>query len=228
MEKGKASKSETKPKASKKSSPDKKDFLVVGLGASAGGIKALQEFFSKMPPNSEMAFVIILHLSPEHDSNLAEIIQSQTAMSVAVVNETLKVEPNRVYVIPPNRHLEMVDGVIRSMEPVGDRGARVAIDVFFRTLADEYANNAVSIILSGTGTDGTLGMKAIKEANGFAIVQDPYDAEHDSMPRSAIATQLVDWVLPVSEMPERLIKFRDSSERLHLTKIGDEGKIARA
>ena len=222
-------KSAPESKPEKKSSPNgngsKKDLLVVGLGASAGGVKALQEFFATMPPNSGMAFVVILHLSPEHESNLAEIIQSQTAMPVIKVTETHKVEPNHIYVIPPNKNLEMVDGVVRCTELKGERGERVAINVFFRTLAEEYGENAVCVILSGTGTDGTLGLKAVKEANGFAIVQDPTDAEHDGMPRSAIGTQqIVDWILPVRQMPERLIQFRDSSERLHLTEDDGDGK----
>jgi two-component system, chemotaxis family, CheB/CheR fusion protein len=230
MDKQNSSKSDVKTKTSKNSSAKKKNFLVVGLGASAGGVKALQEFFGKMPPNSGMAFVVILHLSPEHESNLPEIIQAQTAMPVRPVSETLKVEPNHVYVIQPNRQLEMSDGVIRSIAPDAEahaRGARVAIDVFFRTLAEAYKKNAVCVVLSGSGTDGTLGLKAVKEANGFAIVQDPLDAEYDSMPRSAIMTHLVDWVLPVGEMPEKLIRFRSSSERLHLTTDDGDQQVAR-
>jgi two-component system CheB/CheR fusion protein len=190
-------------------------------------VKALQEFFETMPPNSGMAFVVILHLSPEHESSLTEIIQARTAMPVTLVTETHKVERNNVYVIPPNAQLEMYDGVVRCEQLTGDRGARVAIDVFFRTLAAEYKKNAVCVVMSGTGSDGTIGLKAVKEANGFAIVQDPHDAEYDSMPRSAIATQLVDWVLPVSRMPERLIQYRISSERLHLTKDDADGHVAK-
>ena len=204
----------------------KKDFLVVGLGASAGGVKALQEFFATMPSNSGMAFVAILHLSPEHESNLAQILQAQTEMKVTQVTETIKVEPNNVYVIPPNVQLEMVDGVIRPAEAKRPAGYRIAIDVFFRTLAEAYEKNAVCVVLSGTGSDGTLGLKRIKESNGFAIVQDPEDAQYDSMPRSAINTQLADWVLPVHQMPEKLIHFKESSERLHLTNGADAKKIA--
>ncbi len=207
---------EEKPKS-------KKDFLVVGLGASAGGVKALQEFFASMPPNSGMAFVAILHLSPEHESKLPEILQAHTSMKVMQVTQTVKVEPNNVYVIPPNKQLEMVDGVIRPAVAERPAGHRIAIDVFFRTLAEAYEKNAVCVVLSGTGSDGTLGLKRVKESNGFAIVQDPDDAEYDSMPRSAINTQLVDWVLPVHKMPEKLIHFRESSERLHLTN-GAEAK----
>ncbi|HLM01272.1 MAG TPA: chemotaxis protein CheB, partial [Pyrinomonadaceae bacterium] len=213
-------------KAPEKSSPGKKDFLLVGLGASAGGVKALQEFFATMPPNSGMAFVVILHLSPAHESKLAEIIRTHTQMPVTLVTETHRVEPDNVYVIPPNAQLELVDGVVRCEQLTGERGERVAIDIFFRTLASAYEKNAVCVVLSGTGTDGTLGLKAVKEADGFAIVQTPEDAEYDSMPRSAIATHLVDWVLPVRQMPERLIQLRDSSERLYLTSDDGDGKIA--
>ncbi|MET0753907.1 MAG: CheR family methyltransferase, partial [Pyrinomonadaceae bacterium] len=223
-EKKTASKSKAEKSSSKKKSDNK--FPVVGLGASAGGIRALQDFFATMPPNSGMAFVVILHLSPEHESNLDAIIQAKTAMPVIKVTETHEVEPNRVYVIPPNRQLEMVDGEIRCTEPSGERGARVAIDVFFRTLAQAYERNAVCVVLSGTGTDGTLGLKRVKESNGFAIVQDPDDAEYDGMPRSAIGTNLADWILPVRQMPENLINYRASSKRLHLTG-DDDGKVAK-
>ena len=194
-----------------------KDFIAVGLGASAGGIKALKEFFAATPPDPGMAFVVILHLSPKHESSLAEILQNQTTLPVTQVTETVKVEPNHVYVIPPNKNLAMVDGVIKLTEPEPTRGTRVAIDLFFRTLAHAYGTNAVCIVLSGTGSDGTMGLKQVKESNGFAIVQDPKDAEYDSMPQSAIATNLADWILPVAEMPGKLITFRDSSERLNLT-----------
>jgi two-component system CheB/CheR fusion protein len=199
------------------SATNKKDFLVVGIGASAGGVAALRNFFSQMPSDSGMAFVVILHMSEEHKSSLAEIIQRETQMPVVQVTTTTEVEPNKIYVIPPAKHLEMTDGVIKPKDPVRERGVRVPIDRFFRTLADAYGRKAVSIILSGTGTDGTLGMKYIKGRDGFAIVQDPLDAEYDGMPRSAIDTKIVDVVLPVSEMPEKLLFVRESGERLRLT-----------
>lgn len=241
MEKKNSSKPESKAKPGRKKdsagfdgsdggdgggSSSRKDFLVVGLGASAGGVRALQKFFATMPPDSGMAFVVIMHLSPRDESNLKEIIQARTKMPVSVVTDGEKVEPNRVYVIPPNRRLEMVDGLARCIELSGERAASAAIDVFFRALAEAYRENAVCVVLSGAGTDGTLGLKAVKGANGFAIVQQPEDAEHDSMPRSAISTGVVDWILPVGRMPERLIEFRDSSRRLHLTTGDGDGKIA--
>jgi Methylase of chemotaxis methyl-accepting proteins len=192
-------------------------FITVGLGASAGGISALKKFFAAMPPDSGMAFVVILHLSPKFESNLAAILQNETRMPVTQVNETVEVKPNHVYVIPPNQNLAMTDGLITLTNPERRRGPRVAIDMFFRTLASAHGKNSVCVILSGTGTDGTLGLKQIKESDGFAIAQDPDDAEYDGMPRSAIATNLVDWILPVAEMPKKLIGFRESSEQLNLT-----------
>ena len=196
---------------------NKKDFLVVGIGASAGGVKALKDFFAAMPSDSGMAFVVILHLSQDHKSNLSEILQRETAMPVRQVTETVSVEPNTVYVIPPAKHLVMTDGVITPKEPIREKGVRVPIDRFFRTLADAYGPKAVSIVLSGTGNDGTLGMKHVKGRDGFAIVQDPLDAEYDGMPRSAIETKIVDVILPVAEMPEKLLFVRDSTEKLRLT-----------
>lgn len=199
-----------------KEKPHNGNFLLVGIGASAGGIKALKEFFAAMPESPGMAFVVILHLSQQHKSNLAEIIQRETSLKVEQLHESVKVEPDHVYVIPPGKHLEMVDGTIRLTEPERIRGVRVPIDRFLRTLAETYQKRAVGIILSGTGTDGTLGMKHIKGYSGFAIVQDPQDSEFDGMPVSAIATKLIDVVLPAAEMPAKLIHVRDSTERLRL------------
>ncbi|HEX8566638.1 MAG TPA: PAS domain S-box protein [Pyrinomonadaceae bacterium] len=203
----------------------KKDFLTVGIGASAGGVKALKEFFSKMPPDSGMAFAVVLHLSQTHESNLAAILGRETKMPVVQVTEAVKVEPNHVYVIPPAKGLEMIDGIVRVTKPQRSRGARVVIDRFFRTLADAYGASAVGIVLSGTGEDGTLGLKKIKEANGFAIVQEPKDAEYDQMPINAMETGLVDWVLPIEQMPEKLLGLRKRSEELRLTEA-DDGVIA--
>lgn len=214
---------ETDQNGSDHSEKTDSEFITVGIGASAGGITALKEFFSRMPSDSGMAFVVILHLSPKHESNLAAILQKETTMSVIQVGETTKIKPNEVYVIPPNRNLAMMDGSIAATDFGEQKGSRVAIDLFFRTLANAYGKNSVCIVLSGTGSDGTIGLKRVKEGNGFAIVQDPGDAEYDGMPRSAIATNLVDWVLPVSEMPDRLLRFKDLADRLKLTD-GDEGR----
>ena len=190
---------------------------MVGIGASAGGVNALRQFFGGVPADSGMAFVVVLHLSQEHESNLAEILQRETEMPVQQITKAVQVEPNNVYVIAPAKHLEMSDGTIRPKEPVRHKGVRVPIDRFFQTLAEAYGQKAVSIILSGTGTDGSLGLKHIKEREGFVIVQDPLEADYDGMPRSAIETNMVDVVLPVARMPEKLLFLRDSSERFRLT-----------
>lgn len=195
-------------------------FLVVGIGSSAGGIQALKELFNNMPADCNMAFIVIAHLSEDHESYLHDILGRETTMPVTQVQHSITIEPNHVYVIPPAKHLEMVDNIISVKEPERIRGKRVSIDRFFRTLATAYGRRAVCIILSGTGSDGTIGLKQIKENNGFAMVQDPYEAEYDDMPRHAIATDLVDLVLSVSEIPQRLVELRKSTAEFHL--IDDE------
>ncbi len=197
-------------------------FLLVGIGASAGGVQALKDLFASIPADSGMAYVVILHLSQQFESNLDTILQNQTKMPVLQVSEPIKVQPNHVYVIPPGKFLELVDGIIRLDEPERVEGKRISIDHFFRTLADTYGRRAVCIILSGTGTDGTLGLKQIKERNGFAIVQDPEDAAFDGMPRSAIATGLADVVLPLDQIAQKLLFVRDSTQRFHLIEDNDK------
>ncbi len=214
--------SETPAEYSGEKVSDKKKFLTVGIGASAGGIKALKEFFAAMPSDSGMAFVVILHLSQEHESHLAQILQSNTKMPVTQVTETVKVEPNKVYVIPPAKGLAMVDGVIKLTEPSRIKGRRVPIDLFFRTLADAYGKNGIAVVLSGTGSDGTLGLKRVKESGGIGIAQEPSEAEYDGMPRSAINTGLVDLILPVGEIPERLIELRQNGDKIRLPKEKDK------
>ncbi len=195
---------------------EQKDFLTVGIGASAGGIKPLKEFFAAMPDGNGMAFVVILHLSPEHESQLPAVLQTNTSMPVIQVQETVKVEPNHVYVIPPTKHLAMMDGEIRLIEPVTIRGKRVPIDLFFRSLADAHGKNSVCVVLSGTGADGAAGLKRVKEEGGLCIVQDPAEAEYDGMPRSAIATNLVDLILPVGEMPAKILACKQRAEQIKL------------
>jgi two-component system, chemotaxis family, CheB/CheR fusion protein len=138
---------------------EKPGLFVVGLGASAGGIGALKQFFSLMPTESGMAFGVVVHLAEDYKSNLAAILQTTTEMKVLQVSETVKVEANHVYVIPPAKHLAMMDGEIRLQEPTRIRGKRVPIDLFFRTLGEAYGKHAIAIVLSGTGSDGTLGLK---------------------------------------------------------------------
>jgi two-component system CheB/CheR fusion protein len=163
-----------------------------------------------------MAFVVVLHLSKDHESHLAEILQGETRMKVTQVQETLVVEPNTVYVIPPGKHLTMVDGVVKLVDPDQPLGRRVPIDLLFRTLGDAHGKNSVCIVLSGTGSDGTLGLKRVKESGGIAFVQDPAEAEFDEMPRSAIETNLADLVLPVAEMPAKLMRLKVSAANFRL------------
>lgn len=191
-------------------------FPIVGIGASAGGLKALQQFFTQMPADTGMAFVVILHLSPEYESNLAGVLQQTTAMPVTQVTEAVRVEPNHVYVIPPTRQLSMSNDTIQLEDLIELPGRRASVDLFFRTLAETQGRRAAAIVLSGTGADGAVGIKRIKERGGVTLAQDPQEAEFDGMPRSTIATGLVDFVLPVGEMPETLMTYWRSGETVNL------------
>ena len=187
----------------------RKDFLVVGLGGSAGAIPPFREFFRNVPPDSGMAYVVILHLSPEHESRLAEVLQGSSAIPVTQVRERVKVEPNHVYVIPPNQSLAMVDGTLVLSPMAGFEERRAPVDIFFRTLGEAHDSRAVCVILSGSGSDGSMGLRRVKEHNGLVLVQDPAEAQFAEMPRHSIATGLVDMILPVAEMPARIIAYRD-------------------
>ncbi|HUF00403.1 MAG TPA: chemotaxis protein CheB [Anaerolineales bacterium] len=181
------------------------EVTVVGIGASAGGLKALEAFFEALPSDTGMAYVVITHLHPEHESHMAELLQRHTQMPVQQVDGLVHVEKDHVYVIPPNRRLVMEDSQIDTTEFKEPRGQRAPIDYFFRSLARGHPN-AVGIILSGGGTDGAVGVKAIKEEGGLLMVQHPGEAEYDSMPQAAIATGLADVVLPVKELAEKLVE----------------------
>ncbi|WP_236059772.1 CheR family methyltransferase [Chitinophaga rhizophila] len=188
--------------------PDKDDLLVVAIGASAGGVRALQSFFENVPANPGMAYVVILHLSPDHDSKLTGILQQATALPVTWVTEKTKVQANQVYVVPPDHHLIMSDNYIMVSEYAGMEERRAPVDIFFRTLANSMGPRAVCVILSGTGANGSMGLKRIKECGGAAFVQNPREAEFNEMPRNAIATALVDDILPVTEIPEKIIAYK--------------------
>lgn len=189
---------------------------VVGLGGSAGGFAALREFFRGMPADTGMAFVVVLHLSPDHDSSLAELLQRETAMKVTRVEGTEALEADRVYVIPPRKGLKAIDGYLRLFDLPSDRTRHVAVDHFFRTLADTHGPHAAAVVLSGSDGDGAIGIKRIKERGGLTIAQDPGEAEFTGMPRTAIATGMVDWVLPVAQMPERLAEYMRQEGRVRL------------
>jgi two-component system, chemotaxis family, CheB/CheR fusion protein len=187
---------------------------VVGLGGSAGSLGALQTFFSKMPGDSGLAFVVVLHLSPDYESNLAELLQKWTLMPVIQVSEQVKVEANCVYVIPPGKHLLMADEQLILNDRPHEYGMRRAVDVFFRTLANTHGSLSTAIVLSGGDGDGAIGVMRIKESGGLTVAQEPEEAVNEGMPCSAIETGMVDWVLPVAEMPQRLLaSLRKSPNR---------------
>lgn len=181
--------------------------IVVGMGASAGGLEAFSEFFRHMPADSGLSFVLVQHLDPNHASIMPELLAKDTSMPVSQVQDQTPVQPNHVYVIPPNATMSIESEVLSVSKPAEPRGRRMAIDAFFTSLAEDLGHRAVCIVLSGTGSDGTLGLRAIKEHGGLAIAQAAEGARYDSMPRSAIATRLVDFVLPTSEMPTRLLEY---------------------
>jgi two-component system, chemotaxis family, CheB/CheR fusion protein len=189
---------------------------VVGLGGSAGSIKALQTFFAQMPTDSGLAFVVVLHLSPEFESSLAALLQKSTPMPVAQVSKPVLIEANRVYVIPPGKHLLIADGHLILRDLPSEYGMRTAVDIFFRTLAETHGSRSTAIILSGLDGDGSIGIKRIKENGGLTVAQDPGEAEHRGMPRSAIETGMVDWVLPVAEIPSRLLEYQSRQRRVRL------------
>ena len=178
---------------------------IVGIGASAGGLEALEQFFRHAPANSGMAFVLVQHLDPNHASLLTEILQRTTTMPVVEALDQIPVEPNCVYVIPPNRDMAIFHGKLQLSVPNEPRGQRMPIDAFLRSLAEDQQENAIGIILSGTGTDGTLGLRAILGAGGVTLVQDPATAKYDGMPSSAIQAGYATHVLPVDKMPEALL-----------------------
>ncbi len=190
---------------------------LVGLGGSAGAIGALQAFFRAMPADSGQAFVVVMHLSPEHESTLPEILQRCTTMPVVQANESVSVEPDHVYVIAPGKRIRTVDGNLAlGNEALNPRGRHSTVDHFFRTLADSHGPHAAAVVLSGADGDGAIGIKRIKERGGLTVAQDPEEAEHGSMPRAAIATGMVDWVLPVAQMGAQLLQYFRIEKQLKL------------
>ena len=189
----------------------KMPFYIAGIGGSAGSLEAFEEFFRNMPVDTGMAFVLVSHLDPTHKALLAELLQRVTTMKVIEVTDGMKVLPNSVYVIPPNKDMSIMHGTLQLLEPSMPRGFRMPIDFFFRHLADDQRELSIGIILSGMGTDGTLGLKAIKEKMGLVMVQDISSAKYDGMPQSAINTGIADFVAPVNELPARLQSYTNHS-----------------
>lgn len=185
-------------------------FPIVAIGASAGGLEAFEQFFRNMPEDSGMAFVLIPHLSPDHKSIMPELLSRHTVMSIVQAENGVKVTPNCVYIIPPDKDMSILHGALQILDPVERRGIRHPIDFFFRALAQDQGEKAVCIVLSGTGSEGTLGLKAVKGEGGLVLVQDPKTAKYDGMPGSAVATGLADYVLPPDRMPSYLLAYARS------------------
>ncbi|MDO7903784.1 CheR family methyltransferase [Pseudomonas sp. K1(2024)] len=202
--------------------PSHLDFPVVGIGASAGGIEAICTFFEQMPADCGMAFVVVLHLSPDHQSVADHIIQGVTRMPVRQVTAPVPIECNHVYVISPASRLSTNDGYLRVSPANRRRGDHVAIDLFFRDLADVHKDHAFCVVLSGTGADGAVGLSRIKEQGGVTLVQTPDDALHDSMPRAAIATGLVDFVMPAADMAQKLMEIWLKAKQVRLPEVDEQ------
>lgn len=191
-------------------------FPIVGVGASAGGLRALQRFLGNLPEDTGMAFVIIVHLDPHHESQMAELLQGSTAMPVRQVTQSLTAQPNHVYIIPPDKDLAVSDGELHVSARAEAAHGRAPIDLFFRTLAETHADDAIGVILSGTGSDGSQGVRWIKERGGVTMAQQPVDAEYGAMPRSAIETGQVDVVLSAAQLGPELARLRHATSTIAL------------
>ena len=183
------------------------DFPVVGIGSSAGGLEALEQFFIGMPSDADFAFILVSHLAPDHKSLMGELLQKYTLMEISEIKDGTLVKPNCIYIIPPGKDLKILHGTLHLLDPVSPHGFRHPIDLFFRSLAKDMKERAVGIILSGNGTEGTRGVRDVKGEGGMVMVQDLDSAKFDSMPRSAIDTGLADFILPPNEMAGYLVRY---------------------
>ncbi len=197
---------------------------VVGIGASAGGLEAFEAFVKALPEDLGIAYVLVVHLDPSHASILPELIQKKTRMKVCQITDNIEIVPDQIFIIPPNKDLVIINKTLQLLDKKKPRGTNLPIDTFFRSLAQDLGSMATGIILSGTGTDGTLGVRAIKGEAGLVMVQDLQSAKYDGMPRSAIASGLADYVLPPEKMPEQLGRFAVHQVRAQEggTRPGDE------
>ncbi len=179
-------------------------FPIIGIGCSAGGLEALEKFLAHVPASCGMAFVIVQHLAPEHVSALPELLQHQTHMPVVEVTDGMTIAPDSVYVIPPNKDLSLLHDKLHLLDPIAPRGLRLPIDLFLRSLADDRKEEAIGVILSGMGSDGVFGLRAIKETGGLTLVQEPVSSQADSMPRCAIEAGVADIIAIPEQMPGRI------------------------
>lgn len=195
------------PAMGKSPAPETEDsFPIVGIGASAGGFEALEQFMAHVPESSGMAFIIVQHLDPTRKGLMPELLQRGTPMKVMQVKDRTRVRPDCVYVIPPNRNMSILHGVLHLFEPCAKRGQRLPIDFFLSSLAQDQRRNAIGVILSGMASDGTEGLREIKGKGGLAAAQEPASAKFDSMPRSAIDAGLADIVAPADDLPMRIME----------------------
>ena len=208
--------------------PAKAAFPIVGIGASAGGLEALEQFLKHVPAASGLAFVIIQHLDPTRKGVMSGLLQRATSMKVVQVKDRTVVRPDCVFVIPPNKDMSLLHGVLHLLAPEAPRGLRLPIDFFFRSLAQDQQEHSVGVILSGMGSDGTLGLRAIKEAAGVALVQEPATAKFDSMPRHAIAAGLADIVAPADELPGKILAWRQRAPQIARTEAALEARTQSA
>ncbi|MGD0754737.1 MAG: CheR family methyltransferase, partial [Bacteroidales bacterium] len=183
------------------------NFPIVGIGVSSGGLETLEQFFANMPKDTGMAFVIIQHLDKTHVGIMPYLLQRITAMKVTQVTDRLQVKPNHVYLMPPHKSISVLNGYLHLFEPTELLGLRLPIDIFFRSLADDQQEKSIGIILSGNGSDGSFGVKAIKEKNGIVLVQDPLTSNFNGMPNSAIDAVTVDIIASAYDLPAKLIAF---------------------
>ncbi len=190
-------------------SPAPDDFLVVAIGASAGGLEACRKFLTALPSRSGMAFIIVQHLEPNHPSMMVDLLASHTSMIVQQAAEGMRIEPDHLYVIPPAAELSVVGGMLRLAEPARRHGARLPFDVLLQSMATAFGTRAVAVVLSGWGSDGSAALQAVKSKLGLVIAQDPNEAASDGMPRSAIDAGIVDLVLPVASIPQAILDFDD-------------------
>lgn len=197
---------------------------IVGIGASAGGLEALELFLANVPAGSGMAFVIVQHLDPTHKGVMVELLQRGTAMRVFQIKDRMRVEANCVYVIPPNKDISILNGTLYLLDPVEKHGLRLPIDFFFRALADDQKEHSIGVILSGMGSDGTLGLRAIKEKAGVVFVQDPKSAKFNGMPRSAADAGLADVIAPADELPGRIVSYLSHVPLLTNSSLSEDSK----
>jgi len=200
----------------------------VGIGSSAGGLEALEQFLKHAPATSGMGFVVVQHLDPTHKGMFVELLQRATTMPVAQATDDLRVEPNHVYVIPPNKDMSLLHGRLHLLPQTSPRGLNLPIDFFFRSLAEDQQQRSIGVILSGMGSDGTLGLRAIKEKAGAVFVQALTSAKFDSMPRSAIDAGLADVVAPVEELPARIIAYRKHAPHIAKSDLQPEDQTQSA